>query len=416
MNGPFGQMYPEALGNMLLQMLKDRNALTANLMNQHVFVIWLRESRCIVIMNPHAIVLNKVNENFAHDLSTMLQGKRVLRMNSRGIFLQVGFEAPKAPVQLVAKNLELTNQPDPLALPIGHTERGDLWIPLTEIDSVLIGGSRNGGKTGLLHAWIQALLPGGKAIIYAWDGKEGVEFLRYVGRDNFHFVASNGLRAALLEIKERSKERWRTVLRSGYPSVAAYNEASAGWLAPIVLIIDEAALVSDDKDLLVELVERHRAGGIYPILATNRPNQAAILVKTNLTTRICFAVPSWQDSQTVLGRNGAEKLAKEPGRGLIEWKGRVLEFQTFQVAYPDPDEDAVQQLLDAQVQGQDDADQSDQDLHDQVIALHQVGRSMSAIVREIWGVTGGSVFLSRIEEVKAILATTTTSTEPDSGL
>lgn len=415
MNNNFERMFPEALGYLVWQMLMERNALKASQENQQAFVIWARENRAIVIFNPHAIVLAKVNEGFAHDLGTTLRGKKVLRMNSRGIFLQVGYSIPKAPVQLTVKALDLTSQPGPLDLPIGHTERGDLWISLMEADSVLVGGSRGNGKTGLLHSWIQALLNGKKAIVYAWDGKENVEFLRYHGQDNFRFIPMNGLREALLEIRERSKERLRRVLRSGYPSVAAHNDAAAEKIAPIALIIDEVAL-AEEKDLLVELVERHRAGGIYPILATNRPNQAAILVKTNLSTRICFAVPSWQDSQTVLGRNGAEKLSKEPGRGLIEWKGRMLEFRTFQVEYPDPDEGAVTALLEAQVRQQDEADQEDVELQERIRALHQVGRSMSAIVREIWGVTGGSAFLARIEEVKAILATTTTSTTTDSSL
>jgi len=413
MNNSFELMFPEALGNLIMQMLTDRNGLKATLLSQPIFVIWVRETRCVVIMNPHAIVLNKVNEGFAHDLSTMLRGKRVRRMNSRGIFLQVGFEAPKAPAQLTAKTLDVHHQPGPLDLPIGHTERGDLWIPLTEADSVLVGGSRGGGKTVLLHAWIQALLNGRKAIVYAWDGKENVEFLRYAGRDNFRFIPMQRLREALLEIRERSRERLRKVLKTGYPSVAAYNESENEPITPIVLIIDEVAL-AEEKDLLRELVERHRAGGVYPILATNRPSQAAILVKTNLTTRICFAVPSWQDSQMVLSRPGAEKLPKEPGRGLIEWKGRMLEFQAFVVDYPEPDLDAVTELLEAQARAQEEVDQYVQDERERIVEMHNAGKSIGTIVREIWNVSGGSAFYKHSDEVKAVLGTSSSSNKAES--
>jgi len=403
----FERMFPETLGYLIWQMLEEKKALKVDLVQQ-AFVVWAREDRIVVIFNPQAIVLGKINEGFAHDLATMLRGKKVARMNSRGIFLQVGYNIPKAPVQLTVKNLELSGQPGAWDLPIGHTERGDLWIPLMEMDSALVGGSRGNGKTGLLHTWIQALLEGGKTLVYAWDGKENVEFLRYAGRENFRFIPMHDLREGLLELKELSTERLRIVLRGGYPSVAAYNEAEDEAIMPVALVIDEVAL-ADEKELLVELVERHRAGGIYPILATNRPNQASILVKANLTTRICFAVPSWQDSQMVLGRNGAEKLPKEPGRGLIEWKGRMLEFQTFMTEYPEPNEEAVQAFLEAQLEAVEEEQQSNQEVEDRVIALHQVGSSMSAIVREIWNVSGGSVFLRRIDEVKAILGTTTTS-------
>jgi len=406
----FERMFPEALGYLIWQMLEEKKALKVDMVGQ-AFVVWAREDRIVVIFNPQAIVLGKINEGFAHDLATMLRGKKVARMNSRGIFLQVGYNIPKAPVQLTVKELELSGQPGAWELPIGHTERGDLWIPLMEMDSTLVGGSRGNGKTGLLHTWIQALLNGGKTLVYAWDGKENVEFLRYAGRENFRFIPMHGLREGLLELKGLSTERLRTVLRGGYPSVAAYNEAENELIMPVALVIDEVAL-ADEKELLVELVERHRAGGIYPILATNRPNQASILVKANLTTRICFAVPSWQDSQMVLGRNGAEKLPKEPGRGLIEWKGRMLEFQTFMTEYPEPDEEAVQALLASQLEAVEEMERLGQEVEEQIIALHKVGRSMSAIVREIWQVSGGSVFLRRIEEVKAVLGTTTTSSEP----
>ncbi len=47
-------------------------------------------NRLIVSFDPSAIKLDKVNESFAHDLSTRLKGRKVVRTNSRGLFLQVG--------------------------------------------------------------------------------------------------------------------------------------------------------------------------------------------------------------------------------------------------------------------------------------------------------------------------------------
>ncbi len=87
---------------------------------------------------------------------------------------------------------------------------------------------------------------------------------------------------------------------------------------PIALIVDEAALTTDaEREQLVRIVERERDTGFHPIYGTNRPEAATLLVKSNLGTRICFAVPSWNASQMALGVNGAEDLPKLAGRGLI---------------------------------------------------------------------------------------------------
>ena len=116
-------------------------------------------------------------------------------------------------------------------------------------------------------------------------------------------------------------------------------------------MVDEIADLDDGlKETIKRMVKLYRACGLYPILATNDPVQSAILVKSNLATRVCFRVPSFNDSITVLGNKGAEKLPDEIGRGLILWKGRLTEFQSFTVEYPRLSEAALQELA-AQVDG-----------------------------------------------------------------
>jgi len=72
----------------------------------------------------------------------------VVRTNSRGLFLQVGFETPAVPQALEARQLDLVQQLTPWHVPVGMTVDGPLWISLIEGDSFLIGGSRGKGKTG----------------------------------------------------------------------------------------------------------------------------------------------------------------------------------------------------------------------------------------------------------------------------
>jgi hypothetical protein len=313
---------------------------------QTSFYVWQRPDRIVVVFDPTTIDIGKVNADFAHRLSTQLQGRRVVRTNSRGLFLQVGYEIPPALVELTSMPLDLSKQPTPYHIPIGATAAGrDLWVSILEGDSFLVAGSRSMGKTGCLHSMIQALQHGGQVEVYAFDGKDGVEFARYIGQPKFHYVTS--LKQTLDELKAIANERRKALLASGQPNILKYNETHPDEpLLPIVLIVDEAALTSDDEKAgLVEIVERERATGFYPILATNRPEQSALLVKSNLVTRICFPVPSFHASQMVLGQNGAESLPKVQGRGLIVFKARVMEFQTFRVTYPPTSEDTVRMVL-----------------------------------------------------------------------
>jgi hypothetical protein len=310
---------------------------------------------------------------------------------------------------LEAIPLDLTKQETPWHVPVGMTKDGPLWISLLEGDSFLIGGSRGGGKTGEEHGWIQSLLHGGKTLIYAWDGKRGAEFGRYIGHPHFHMLfGSSGLEQLQSMLRERETE----LQQSGYPNIQMYNEAHPdAFIRPVALFVDEAADLPDRaKDLLKQMIRLYRHTGLFPIIATNQPTVADVFNKTNLSTRVAFRVPHHNDSVTMLGYKGAEALPDMRGRGLIVWKGRFVEFQAFTVTYPMPLPTATRILSEMDSQAQAGSEVSAENDNDQVRALHKAGKSISAIVRELWQVTGGSVYLRRLEQVKAILDTTTTTT------
>lgn len=315
------------------------------------FYVWERPDRVVVIFDTTAIDTGKVNEDFAHRLSTQLQGRLVVRTNSRGLYLQVGYDIPPALMELTASSLDLSKQPSAYHMPIGSTASGrDLWLSLLEGDSFLVAGSRGMGKTGFIHGAIQALLKGGAVEIYGFDGKSGVEFARYGEYPFFHLVTKLG--KTLDDLNGIARERRLMLLSSGQPDIIRYNALAQGNpMLPIVIVVDEAALTTDEEKAgLVKIIERERATGFYPILATNRPEASALLVKSNLVTRICFPVPSWHASQMALGQNGAESLPKIQGRGLIVHQARVTEFQSFVVTYPQPSQDTVRMMLDDEEQ------------------------------------------------------------------
>jgi hypothetical protein len=370
------------------------------------FWVWPREDRIVIIFDPSTIDMRKVNEDFAHGLSTRLQGRVVKRTNTRGMFLQIGYDIPPMLSDLRVVDLDLSKQVSPFEMPVGMSGRGEMWISLLEGDSFLVSGTRKMGKSGFLHGWMQALLHGGKTLVYGYDGKSGVEFVRYIGRENFHYALN--LADTLRRLLDEAARRRKILLESGCPNVIVYNQSHMDApIMPIALFIDEAALTTDEeKASLVQIVERERDTGIHPILGTNRPEASALLVKTNLATRICFAVPSWNASQMVLGMNGAEKLPKSQGRGLIVFGARVTEFQAFMVSYPKPSDEALelakgQMTLFDSVQGQS------QSLHDDLLTraleLREKGMSITGIVNDLFGSAGGAAFYERSRLVREAL-------------
>jgi hypothetical protein len=273
------------------------------------------------------------------------------------------------------------------------------------------------GKTGLIHGCIQALLHGGLVEVYGFDGKRGVEFSRYIGHPMFRMV--HKLSETLSALKTIAASRRRKLLTSGQPNILLYNETHPDdQIKPIALFVDEAALTNDEEKAgLVEIVERERDTGFYPVLATNRPEAAALLVKTNLVTRICFPVPSWNASNMVLGMNGAERLPKEQGRGLIVHKARVTEFLSFHVTYPEPSAEAVQIMVDETLS--DDPEIAPTAPRNEIAEMAEVIRAQwvegmsGTAVAKLMGLSqyGGS-YKTRVDKVVEYLTSTLYSTTP----
>jgi len=301
-----------------------------------VFWVWPREDRVILAIDPLAVksIDTLLNARFTHHLSTALQGRRVIKTNTRGVFFQVDYEQ-QLQAELTAVVLDLSSQPSPVAVPIGMTKRGPLWLDLTVMDSVLIGGARRMGKSRFVHAWIQALEHGGRARLFLWDGKDGQEFGRYQGR--MGVLVDNDLEALLLIVMAEAERRRELFKQSGVTSLPEYNAQAAQKLDVLVPVIDEAAFIPEGcQGLLHDLVARCGAYGVHPVIATQRPDAGAVqtIIKANLSTRISFAVPSSYDSQVILGRSGAQDLPKRPGRLLISHAARTIQAQAFLVEVP----------------------------------------------------------------------------------
>ncbi len=124
---------------------------------------------------------------------------------------------------------------------------------------------------------------------------------------------------------EEMERRYELFATTGVRDMERYNKLvkEKGTLDQklpyIVVVIDELAdlmMVSpqDVEDAICRIAQKARACGIHLLLATQRPSVDVItgLIKSNIPTRVAFAVSSQVDSRTIIDTGGAEKLL---GRG-----------------------------------------------------------------------------------------------------
>jgi hypothetical protein len=310
------------------RLLENQNML---LPGRTTFYVLRLARRVVLIFDPLALRNPErvVQEKFAHRLSTALGGSLVVPTNSRGLFLQVAYTRPVI-TKLETQQLDLSQQPDSLCVPIGQTRRGPLWLSILDMDSVLIGGTRRMGKTNLLHTWVMSLLNGDETLLVLWDGKDGTEFRGYAEKNNVLYV--DDLSEGLKHLTEQLAQRKALFRAANVNSLPAYNARSKAKLAPLVLIVDEAALIPDElQAALSTIIAVGGAYGVHPVIATQRPDADVVqsVLKANLATRIALPVASHHDSLVILGHTGAEKLPKTKGRLLMIWEARRREAQAY---------------------------------------------------------------------------------------
>jgi len=331
-------------GQRIVETMRNRGALPAHAPDPRFYATGLPD-RAVLALDLASFQGREeavTNAAFLRQLRAALEGRRVVITNGRGLVYQVGWApTPTSGIPDYAE-LNLASAPSSgrLLVPLGETAQGPCWLSLLEMDSVLLGGTRRLGKTTLLHAFILALVarePARRVRLLLADGKDGVEFGVYRGLPHVQTVTGTGeeLAAALGTLRTELHRRSELLVKQGARKIADLpSEQRPPYL---VLVVDELAYHLETPgvdELLRDLVARGGAYGIHPVLATQRPDASVVkgFLKTNLATRIALPVPDRQDSQVILGRNGAEQLPKIPGRVLFTWRGRRIEAQGYAVS------------------------------------------------------------------------------------
>jgi DNA segregation ATPase FtsK/SpoIIIE-like protein len=209
---------------------------------------------------------------------------------------------------------------------------------ISKMPHLLIAGQTGAGKSVGINSFIATLLfskkPDELRMIMI-DPKK-VEMACYEGIPHLMspVVTEPEKAVAALQWAVREMEfRYRLLAKVGAKNIGSFNdkvesgklqkfidnetvdESDAHKLPFIVVIIDELAdlmmtAAKEVEGLVQRLAQLARAVGIHLIVATQRPSVDIITgpIKANLTSRISFRTIQSQDSRTILGSVGSEKL------------------------------------------------------------------------------------------------------------
>ena len=258
----------------------------------------------------------------------------------------IGIEIPNITLHPVIMKDILRDMPkkyadNKLVAPLGMNIMGQSeFVEINKTPHMLIAGATGSGKSVCINNIITTILLRAKpdeVKLVLVDPKK-VELNVY---DNVpHLLipvvtdpkkASVALQKIVIEMDRRYdifNESLTKNLESYNEYVEKYNKKHPDTpkkkLPYILVIIDELAdlmlvAAKDVEESIMRITQLARAAGIHLIVATQRPSTDVItgLIKSNIPTRISFAVSSSIDSRTILDATGAEKLL---GKGdMLFW-------------------------------------------------------------------------------------------------
>ena len=251
----------------------------------------------------------------------------------------VGVEIPNAENVMVRMS-ELTksemfkDKSKQLLFTLGKDLMGEpVYCELNKMPHLLVAGATGSGKSVCMNTIIISYLlrsdPKDLKIVLI-DPKK-VEFTPYHDIPHLLWPVITDSDMASMMLKKAvviMEERYDAFADAGVRDIKSFNDlvikhnASVGdgeskmeRMPYIVIIIDELAdlMMTAKKEVeasIQRLTQLSRACGIHMIVATQRPSTDVItgLIKSNIPSRISFAVSSSIDSRTILDQTGAEKL------------------------------------------------------------------------------------------------------------
>ncbi len=274
--------------------------------------------------------------NISDDLALSLGAKSVRIVPIPEKFA-VGIEVPNQDVQMVAirdviDSIPFRTAKSKLSFAVGKDLTGSSVVgDITKMPHLLIAGTTGSGKSVCINSLLVSLLykasPDEVKLIMV-DPKM-VELGNYNGIPHLLIPVVTDPRKAAGALNwavSEMEKRYRLFAENAVKDLTGYNKAIKGTfeadgvtpkqaLPQIVIVIDELAdlmmiAAKDVESSIIRLAQKARAAGMHLIVATQRPSADVItgLMKSNIPSRIAFAVASQVESRIILDQTGAEKL------------------------------------------------------------------------------------------------------------
>jgi len=232
-------------------------------------------------------------------------------------------------MQLLSKVKDVSHCSLPIML--GCDVKGEPHIvDFAELPHLLIAGTTGSGKSANLRSMLASMIYLGRENLQLiMIDPKAVELSVFGDLKLAQVITDLEQVPDVLEyIYQQVESRYQTLHRAGVSNI---NDVPG--MSRIVLVIDELAdLVQSKKTInsdIQRIVQKSRAAGVHVIAATQRPSVDVIsgVIKNNFPARIAFRVASQEDSRTILGCGGAEKLL---GRGDMLYKQSANTYQRLQ--------------------------------------------------------------------------------------
>lgn len=223
-----------------------------------------------------------------------------------------------------------------LDIPLGISPNNEvIYYNLADAPHCLIAGCTGSGKSSMLHSIICSLLmkTTPDELMFMFIDSKQIELTQYDGIPNLLCPCITDAWDAIDNLKAlvaTMEQRYKLAQEYGAKDLIELNEKlPLGQKLPYILVvIDEVADLmalskNEVEESVVRIAQKARACGIHLVVATQSPRREVIsgLLKTNLPTRMAFAVGSALDSRIILDAQGAQDLLGN-GDCLFSEQGR----------------------------------------------------------------------------------------------
>jgi hypothetical protein len=231
----------------------------------------------------------------------------------------------------IINDIPAVSSREQLFFPLGRTPDGkDIFKDLKELPHLLVGGSTGSGKSVFLYTLLCSILK-------AHPNKDDCQILLSSSKRE-DFVYFEGLPQLVKSrvftdavemtelfknfIYKESERRGELLITARKRDIDAYNLASKEKLAPLVVIVDEFADLTDQLSSRQEkndfytpirkIAQTGRSRGIHLVLCTQRPSADLVPsnIKAQLNGRLALRVNDAIASRMIIDDNGAERLQK----------------------------------------------------------------------------------------------------------